>query len=210
MSSPSDAPVRAAGTRTRSGNAMARTRTAILLAAVRSVEEVGLRGTTMSRVASTSRVAKATLYNHFRTKDDLLDALVLWKIGELLATVRGVELEAGLHALAAELAALPAVRRIAEGEPAVLPVLVRPGDGRLWTAARTAVTTLLEQAGVVAGPPAVELVLRWLAAHLLGGAESAELTLAARLLAGSLLAAPPPAPAQPPAHAAAMSGVGWA
>ncbi|MDX6225062.1 MAG: TetR/AcrR family transcriptional regulator, partial [Frankiales bacterium] len=77
MTSPSDAPVRATGTRTRSGNAMLRTRAAILDGAERCIERDGIRRTTMSDVSGEAKVAKATLYNHFRTKDDVMSALVL-------------------------------------------------------------------------------------------------------------------------------------
>src|SRR5579885_1272232 len=69
-------PVRIVGTRTRAGNAMSRTRAALLEGARRAVEVSGTK-ITMSQVATASGVAKATLYNHFRTREALLSALVV-------------------------------------------------------------------------------------------------------------------------------------
>ena len=81
--SASDAPVREPGTRARSGNAMARTRAALLEAAGECLSRYGIRKTTMVDVAARSKVAKATLYNHFRTKDDVWAALIEHEIAAL-------------------------------------------------------------------------------------------------------------------------------
>ena len=51
---------------------MGRTRTAALDGARRVLAEHGLRKATMGDVAVRGGLAKATLYNHFRTKDDLV------------------------------------------------------------------------------------------------------------------------------------------
>ena len=72
----SAAPVRVGGTRARAGNAMGRTRVGILEATGRAVEKYGVRRATMGDVASVAGIAKGTLYNHFRTKNDLLTAAI--------------------------------------------------------------------------------------------------------------------------------------
>src|SRR3954467_4792836 len=64
---------------------MLRTRAAILDAAAQCIEREGVRKTTMSDVSAEARIAKATLYNHFRTKDDLMSALVLARTEQLAA-----------------------------------------------------------------------------------------------------------------------------
>ena len=189
MSSPSDAPVRPPGSRTRSGNAMLRTRAAILDAAASCVTSHGVRRTTMSDVAATGRVAKATLYNHFRTKDDLLDALVLSRI-ELLAErcveAAGAGPAAVLELAASELAALPVLARARQDEPAVVAALAVPGSGRLWTAGRDAVRTVLVAAGVATDDAVVDLVLRWLVAQAVWPGTRDEVSLGARVLAEGL------------------------
>ncbi|MDT4917587.1 MAG: TetR/AcrR family transcriptional regulator, partial [Pseudonocardiales bacterium] len=69
--SASAAPVRQQGMHTRAGNAMSRTRAALLSGAARAVSVTGSR-ITMAQVATAAGVAKATLYNHFRTRDAVL------------------------------------------------------------------------------------------------------------------------------------------
>src|ERR1700722_18099295 len=80
----SAAPVRAAGPRPRGGNAMNRTRAALLTGARRAVEVSGTK-ITMAQVAAAAGVAKATLYNHFRTREAVLAALLLDEVETLVA-----------------------------------------------------------------------------------------------------------------------------
>lgn len=237
--SPSDAPQREPGTRARSGNAMLRTRAAILDAAGGCVERYGVRRTTMSDIATQAAVAKATLYNHFRTKDDVLAALVTSRVQALAASstalaagrherVPGMPvpdrsgLAAALEHAAAELALCAPLRRVAAEEPAVLALVAVPGSGRTWDTVRAAVVDLLEAADVAGEPAAVELVLRWLVAQATWPGTREEVALGAGLLERGLTghAAPPVGvPAQPttaspttgPAAAdpAAAPGVGW-
>lgn len=200
----SDAPVRAAGLRTRSGNAMQRTRTAILDAALDCLATQGVRRTTMTDLAVVGGIAKATLYNHFRTKDDVLAALVdaqVAALGEACAVVATeVGLTAALEHAAAQLAGIPALRRVADEEPALLAALAAPGDGRGWESARTSVAAVLSAGGAQAGEAEVELVLRWLLSQLHWPAGPAS----AALLAGSLAA-----PGSGAGTAAGASGLGW-
>lgn len=210
MSSPSDAPVRAAGIHTRSGNAMLRTRAAILDAASTCVELRGVRKTTMSDVSSTGRVAKATLYNHFRTKDDLLDALVLSRIealGAQCAEVAGKGLAGALELAAAVLAASEPLRRVAQDEPAVLAALAVPGDGRLWDAARTAVVSVLRAADAPSDRPAADLVLRWVLAQAAWPGSREEVSLGAQILEDGLGQAP--ADEEPAEGFEPLRGLGW-
>ncbi len=147
------APVRVGGTRARAGNAMGRTRAGILEAAGRAVEKYGVKRTTMSDVASVAGIAKGTLYNHFRTKNDLLTAAVAAGIEALadecvpLAKGRG---EAGLaHALrhAAEtLSAQPSLVRVAADDPTELVKLIIPGFGGAWPTARAAIARVMAAA----------------------------------------------------------------
>src|SRR3954469_24653115 len=114
------------GTRTRSGNAMLRTRTAILDAAAQCIERDGVRKTTMSDVSTQARVAKATLYNHFRTKDDLMSGLVLARTQQLVAECAELAvagLAPALEHAGRSLAGSAPLRRIAEGEPALAAAL---------------------------------------------------------------------------------------
>lgn len=203
---PSDAPRRETGSHTRSGNAMLRTRVAILDAAAHCVERYGVRKTTMGDVALKAGVAKATLYNHFRTKDDLLAALLESRLAELAATCEAVAagrpsspqvsdlarpdhatgLAGALLCAAAALAVNRPLRRVVADEPAMAARFAVPGPERAWVAARAAVADVLIAAGAAAPQAAVDTVLRWLAGQVLWPATGDQAVFEAELLARGL------------------------
>ena len=189
----SAAPRRAAGTRSRAGNAMARTRAGLLDGAKRAVAAQGTRHTTMGDIAAEAGVAKATLYNHFRSKDDVWAALVETEVRAIDAECADLDLVDALALAAGRLSEHPALRRVADSEPAALAALLTrrpPAAG--WRAAEEAVRSRLA-AGGLAGD---DLVLRWLASHLAMPAPSLAIRIAAEALARGL----PPDPAIGPAE----------
>src|SRR3954447_22429537 len=199
---------------------MLRTRTAILEATGRCVERYGVRKTTMSDVSSQAKVAKATLYNHFRTKDDLLAALLQSRIQQLTAEcseLAGAGLAPALEHAGRVLGESAPLRRVAADEPAVLAVLGAPGDGRLWDLARTGVAIVLRESGAPSDPVAVAVVLRWLCGLVMWPAGPEEMAVTARLLTTGLGRAPDPvqepaadaSPADSAEPSPAVAGVGW-
>ena len=175
---------------------MARTRAAVLRAAAECVERYGVRRTTMVDVASKSGVAKATLYNHFRTKDDVLVALVEAQVAALLAECAAVvgrtaardRLAAALAHAALSISASRPLRRVASDEPALLAALATPDDGRTWQAARGGVAELLHRCQAAEHPAAVDVVLRWVVAHAAWPATADSAAAEAALLSAGLLA----------------------
>ena len=144
----------------------------------------------MSRLALEGGVAKATLYNHFRTKGDVLGALVdsrVAALGQACAEVAGRDgLTAALEHAASALSQDEPLRAVRTVEPGVVLPLLAPGPGRGWDHARAAVQQVLSAAGVPAGSPAVEAVLRWLVGQVLGPASSAQARFEAAVLASGL------------------------
>jgi AcrR family transcriptional regulator len=135
---------------------MARTRGELLRGALAAFARHGLRRATMQDVAAAAGVAKGTLYNHFRTKDDVARALLAAELDRLTAVAAALPTAPALAALADEVAGHPVLRRLAEVEPEALLRLLAPGAER-WAA----VTARL---GQVLGVPADagELAARWL------------------------------------------------
>jgi AcrR family transcriptional regulator len=163
----SAAPVREKGTHTRAGNAMSRTRAALLAGAGRAVEVSGTK-ITMAQVAAAGGVAKATLYNHFRTREAVLDALVINQVDALIDAQAGKPLAEALADAATAIATSPVRRGLARVEPAVLAAvgrvdLVTAG----WRRAREAVDAAL----AAAGREGTDTVLRWLASFLITEAD---------------------------------------
>jgi AcrR family transcriptional regulator len=192
----SAAPVRERGTRSRAGNAMNRTRAALLDGARRAVLVNGTK-ITMAQVAAAAGVAKATLYNHFRTREAVLAALVVDEVNALAMRAAEQPLERALAETANALATHPALRGLARTEPATIAALgcidLR-AEG--WRRGRDAVAAALAAEGLAG----TELVLRWLASYLLSPASQATIAGELAILLTALPAAAPapaaPAPAQ--------------
>jgi AcrR family transcriptional regulator len=155
---------------------MSRTRLGLLAGAARAFAGQGLRRSTMQSVAVAAGVAKATLYNHFRTKDEVARALLALELDRLSATAAALPTEQALSALSDELGAHPVLRRLAETEPEVLAALLGTDrwaelTGRLAAALRV-------------DPDAAELAGRWLLGVVLQpGRSTTRHRLAARLAA---------------------------
>lgn len=184
----SAAPVREKGTRTRAGNAMNRTRAALLTGAARAVEASGTK-ITMAQVAAAAGVAKATLYNHFRTRDAVLAGLLAAEVDALIDAHAGKPLASALVDAATAISEHPVRRALAQVEPGVLAALGRidpAADG--WRRARAAVaeTVARESRG------APDLVLRWLASFIVSPADRATIVADVHALLAGL-----PVPATP-------------
>ena len=184
-------PRRTGGTRSRAGNAMARTRAGLLDGARRAVAEQGTRRTTMSDIAAAAGVAKATLYNHFRTKDDVWSALVEAEVRGIAAECEELPLAEALAHAAYRLGSHPALRHVADGEPATLAgLLVRRPQAAGWQAAEEAVGQRLAADGRTGD----DLVLRWLSSYLATPGQPGAIRAAAEALVRAL---PPSADATP-------------
>jgi len=186
----SAAPVRAAGTRSRAGNAMNRSRAALLDGARRAVEKSGTK-ITMAHVAAAAGVAKATLYNHLRTRDAVLSALLADEVARLVDGAAGRPLAEALQATATSLSENPLLRSLARLEPATLAALGRvDAAAEGWRAARDAVGAAL----AAADRGGADLVLRWLASHVVTPSTPAVIAADVEVLIAGLPAAPATAP----------------
>lgn len=228
----SDAPHRTPGGRARAGNAMSRTRGALLQAASTCVARYGVKRTTMSDIAAVAQVAKATLYNHFRTKDDVLTALVEAEVTALVAAclaaargdgarpgsladglgegtgqVRPLDLPGGLAAALALAATLlagsPPLRVVAVQEPALLGPLLTPSEAPGWRLARGGTAEVLRAAGLPGDALRVSIVLRWLLGGLAWPQQPEQIRAGALALARALAGGSPGLPdVEPPGEAA--------
>lgn len=201
----SAAPRRTPGTRTRSGAGMTKSRACILSGAAKCVSRYGTRKTTMSDIAREGGTAKATVYNHFRTKRAVYAALLADEVDDLLTQLAALPAPAGsadsvVEALtfAAEwLSEHPVLRALREREPELAARLAVPDDTPEWRAARQAAVRRLSLA-VAAGAlhpqtdpaAAVEPLLRWVVSHVSWPAAPGSAESAARQLVHGLRTSP--------------------
>jgi AcrR family transcriptional regulator len=182
----SAAPVREAGTRTRAGNAMDRTRAALLDGARRAVASSGTK-ITMAQVAVAAGVAKATLYNHFRTREAVLDALLAADVTATVQAVVALPLADALAAAATLISEHPVPRALAALDPGTLVRLARVdlrADG--WRTVHDATGEML----AAADRGGVDSVLRWVASLLVNPVSSADVAAEVAVLLDGL----PPRP----------------
>lgn len=169
---------------------MGRTREAALRGAVRAVAKYGSRKATMGDIAMLAGIAKATLYNHFRTRDEVYSAVIAAEVEEIAAAAAG-RLTEGLDVALDEAARLvaehPALRRIAVDEPAVLARICTIGDHPAWVSARRHIAAALRSRGLTECVTGVDVILRYLSSQLLSPAGEADRRAATSLLAAAVM-----------------------
>ncbi|TFV44602.1 helix-turn-helix domain-containing protein [Blastococcus sp. TF02A-35] len=159
---------------------MSRTRAGLLDGAARAFAEHGLRGSTMQSVAAEAGVAKGTLYNYFRTKDDVARALLAAEADRLAAVAAALPLDQALTLLADELGTHPVLRRLAESEPDLLAGLLLPDAGR-WAELTASLARVL-----AVDDDAAELAGRWLLGVVLQPGRTTQRRRQAAALAAAL------------------------
>lgn len=161
---------------------MIRTRAALLDGARQAVQASGTK-ITMAQVAAAAGVAKATLYNHFRTREAVLSALLADEVRRLVDAASGRALPEALTQAALSLSDHPVLRALAQREPGTVAALARvdtAAEG--WQRAREAVRTAV----AAADRGGADLVLRWLASHLVTPSEPAAVAADVEVLVAGL------------------------
>ncbi|MEO7261142.1 MAG: TetR/AcrR family transcriptional regulator [Jatrophihabitantaceae bacterium] len=172
----------AATANSRTAGPMARSRAAILDGARAAVEANGTK-ITMAQVAARGGVAKATLYNHFRAREDVLAALLLDEIDRLVAAVAHLELSQALTTAAVQVSEHPLLEALGGQDTTTLAVLARvdvrtPG----WARVAQAVEQLLRRSGLTGTPT----VLRWLSSFIIAPAEEIDIAADVAVLLSGL------------------------
>ena len=134
----------------------------------------------MQAIAAAAGVSKATLYNYFRTKDEVARALLSAELDRLAGVAAGLPPAEALAGLADELGEHPVVRRLAESEPDVLADLVRVAPDA-WADLTARLAAVLDTDEDGAG-----IAARWLLGVLLQPARSSARHRAAARLAVAL------------------------
>ena len=134
----------------------------------------------MQAIAAAAGVSKATLYNYFRSKDEVARALLAAELDRLAGVAAGLPPADALASLADELGEHPVLRRLAESEPGLLADLVRVAPGT-WADLTARLAAALDTDDDGAG-----IAARWLLGVLLQPARSSARHRAAARLAAAL------------------------
>ncbi len=157
---------------------MNRTRAGLIDGAAQAFADHGLRRATMQSIAVAAGVSKATLYNHFRTKDEVARALLAAELDRLFAVAAELPPAQALAALADECAGHRVVRRLAETEPELRAGLLGVDRDR-WSELTGRLATAL-----TVDEESAELAARWLLGVVLQPGRSGPRHRAAARIAG--------------------------
>lgn len=137
-----------------------RTREAILQGAKSEIAEVGSYESNMVDIATKAQVSRATVYNHFADKEEMILALVESEILRLadLAQSAPTPKEA-LYLLSREISKDPALAKMRESDPTDIAKFVTESEHRLWQLG-------YESAMKVFGPTNGNLVIHWLISQI--------------------------------------------
>ena len=128
-----------------------RSRSAILAGAKIVITEVGSYESNMIDIAARAEVSRATVYNHFSDKEEMMRSLVESEIRRLsdLAKKAPTKRDA-LCILSIEISKDPALRKMVETDPLDIAKFVTTTDDPLWNLVKESLISLFgESAGAV-------------------------------------------------------------
>lgn len=128
-----------------------RSRTAILSGAKTVITEVGSYESNMNDIAARAEVSRATVYNHFSDKEEMMMSLVeseirrLYEVGKKAPTKRDA-----LYAISLEISRDPALRKMVQTDPLDIAKFVTVTSHPLWTLIKDSLDSLFgESSGTV-------------------------------------------------------------
>ena len=158
-----------------------RTREAILQGAKLEIAEVGSYESNMVDISTKAQVSRATVYNHFADKEEMILALIESEIERLskLASEATSPRDA-LFALSRDISKDPALAKMRSTDPTDIAKFVSMNSHPLWNLA-------LESAMKIFGPTNGNLVLHWLISQIGSPLSEGESSLQSEKLARSFI-----------------------
>ena len=158
-----------------------RSRTAILAGAKIVIAKVGSYESNMLDIAEAAQVSRATVYNHFSDKEEMLLTLVESEILRLASVATKASTKAdALYDLSREIANDPALRRMVETDPLDIAKFVTLSTHPLWTLVKDSLTRAF-------GSENVGLVLHWLMGQVASPLSDADSRMQADQIARGLI-----------------------
>ncbi len=128
-----------------------RSRTAILSGAKMVITEVGSYESNMLDIAARAEVSRATVYNHFSDKEEMMLSLLESEIRRLFDIAkRSPTKRDALYSLSVEISRDPALRKMVETDPLDIAKFVTMTEHPLWALVKNFLTELFgDSAGTV-------------------------------------------------------------
>ena len=133
-----------------------RSRVAILAGAKKVIAESGNYESNMLDIAARAQVSRATVYNHFADKEEMMAALLESEIERLYQlAVSAANVEAALFVLSREISTDPALATMVRTDATDIAKFVTFGVHPMWSKVAQGLTEVF-------GASAAPMVLRWL------------------------------------------------
>ena len=134
-----------------------RTQTAILAGTKKLIATVGLAKMSMTEIADTSEVSRATLYNHYRDKESVVTALCESEMSRLIVIAQSApNATDALELLSIAISADTALARMRTHDPAQLGKALTATQNPLWPAFSDLLCT------ITGSQTLAEVAVRWL------------------------------------------------
>ena len=154
-------------------------RTAILRGTKIVITEVGSYESNMQDIATRAEVSRATVYNHFSDKEEMMYSLLESEIHRLIALAKSApSLGAALHLLSAEISRDPALRKMVITDPLDIARFVTIAENPLWLLIKSSLADLF---GDSSG-----LILHWLIGQVASPLSASDSAAQAEQLARTL------------------------
>ena len=137
-------------------SAQPRSRSAILSGAKIVIAEVGSYESNMTDIADRAQVSRATVYNHFADKEEMIHSLVESEINRLADLARSAPTpKDALFILSTQISSDPALRKMSLTDPLDIAKFVTKSEHPLWNLSSDLISQIF-------GPANTGLVLHWL------------------------------------------------
>jgi AcrR family transcriptional regulator len=157
-----------------------RSRTAILAGAKIVIAEVGSYESNMVDIAARAQVSRATVYNHFADKEEMMFSLLESEILRLADLAKSSPTPQGaLQILSREISGDLALRKMTETDPEDIAAFVTMGEHPLWAVVQESLTKIF-------GLNNYSLVLHWLIGQIASPLTPAESLRQSEQIARSL------------------------
>ena len=157
-----------------------RSRAAILAGAKSVIADSGNYESNMIEIAARAQVSRATVYNHFADKEEMMLTLLESEIDRLAELARGASDNAeALRLLSLEISSDPALRKMVTSDPLDIARFVTLNDHPLWA-------RVISHVREIFGENNSALIIRWLIGQIGAPLTSAESASQALQLASAL------------------------
>lgn len=135
-----------------------KTRNALVTTALALVCEKGLAGTNMIEIADRARVSRASLYNHFRDKNEVFLAVLELELERIInLALRTSSISERLFIISREISSHPALARVVSTDPATIAIILANRESESWVKIYQALASVIATDATGAA-----IVLRWL------------------------------------------------